>query len=167
MKIRPFILVVLFVCAFVYVTSRTNFRGVPRAPLAGLWHASPMRLMEADAQPAYTPEEASRIAVYKRALPSVVNVTSSALSFDFFYGVVPQKGQGSGFVLTKDGRILTNYHVIQNAQNVVVTTSDKHNYKAQVILQDRAHDLALLQIEAKNLTPSILSESADLQVGQK
>jgi S1-C subfamily serine protease len=163
MKIRPLILVVLFVGAFVYVTSFSNFRG---APLESLWQRSPMHLTEADAQPAYTPEESNRIAVYKRALPSVVNVTSSALSFDFFYGVVPQKGQGSGFVLTKDGRIITNYHVIQNAQNVEVTTSDKHNYKAQVILQDKAHDLALLQINAKNLSPAILSESADLQVGQ-
>ena len=166
MKIRPVILIVLLVGAFVYLTSYSSFRGVPSAPLAKLWHQSPMRLTEADAQPAYTPEETNRIAVYKRALPSVVNVTSSALAFDFFYGVVPQKGQGSGFVLTKDGRIITNYHVIQNAQNVEVTTSDKHNYKAQIILQDKAHDLALLQIDAKNLTPSILSESSDLQVGQ-
>ncbi|MGC2400085.1 MAG: trypsin-like peptidase domain-containing protein [Acidobacteriaceae bacterium] len=166
MKIRLFILVILFVGGFVYLTSYSGFRGLPEAPLAGLWHQSPMHLMEADAQPAYTPEEANRIAVYKKALPTVVNVTSSALKFDFFYGVVPQEGQGSGFVLTKDGRILTNYHVIQNAQNVEVTTSDKHKYKAQVILQDRSHDLALLQIKAQDLSPAILSQSSELQVGQ-
>jgi S1-C subfamily serine protease len=166
MKIRSVILIVLLVGAFVYLTSYSDFRGLPSSPLAKLWRESPMRLTEADAQPAYTQEEVNRIAVYKRTLPSVVNVTSSALAFDFFYGVVPQSGQGSGFVLTKDGRIITNYHVIQNAQNVEVTTSDKHTYKAQIILQDKAHDLALLQINAKNLTPSILSESSDLQVGQ-
>ena len=120
----------------------------------------------ADAQPAYTAEETNRIAVYKRTLPSVVNVTSSALAFDFFYGVVPQTGQGSGFILSKDGRILTNYHVIENAQKVEVTLSDKHKYPAQIVLQDKAHDLALLQINANNLTPAVLSESRDLQVGQ-
>jgi S1-C subfamily serine protease len=120
----------------------------------------------ADAQPAYTADELTNIAVYKRALPSVVNVTSSALAFDFFYGVVPQSGQGSGFILTKDGRILTNYHVVQNAQQVEVTLSDKHKYKAKIVLQDKAHDLALLQINASNLTPAVLSESRDLQVGQ-
>jgi len=120
----------------------------------------------ADAQPAYTAEESNRIAVYKRTLPSVVNVTSSALAFDFFYGVVPQSGQGSGFILSKDGRILTNFHVIENAQKVEVTLSDKHKYPAQVVLQDQAHDLALLQINAPNLTPAVLSESRDLQVGQ-
>jgi S1-C subfamily serine protease len=166
MKIRLLILVVLFVGAFVYVTSYSGFGNLPEAPLARLWRQSPMHLTEADAQPAYTPEEANRIAVYKKALPTVVNVTSSALKFDFFYGVVPQEGQGSGFVLTKDGRVLTNFHVIQNAQKVEVTTSDKHKYKAQVILQDRAHDLALLQISAKDLSPAILSQSSDLQVGQ-
>jgi S1-C subfamily serine protease len=96
----------------------------------------------------------------------VVNVTSSALAFDFFYGVVPQSGQGSGFILSKDGRILTNYHVIENAQKVEVTLSDKHKYPAQIVLQDKAHDLALLQIKAPGLTPAVLSESRDLQVGQ-
>ena len=89
MKIRSVILIVLLVGAFVYLTSYSNFRGLPNAPLAKLWHESPMHLTEADAQPAYTQEETNRIAVYKRTLPSVVNVTSSALAFDFFYGVVP------------------------------------------------------------------------------
>jgi S1-C subfamily serine protease len=166
MKIRSAILIVLLVGAFVYLTSYSNFRGANHLPLAKLWRQSPLQLTVADAQPAYTAEETTRIAVYKRTLPSVVNVTSSALAFDFFYGVVPQSGQGSGFILSKDGRILTNYHVIENAQKVEVTLSDKHKYPAQVVLQDKAHDLALLQINAPNLTPAVLSESRDLQIGQ-
>jgi len=160
MKIRPFILTFLLVGAFVYIASYSNFKGIPGA------HLSPMQLTVADAQPAYTSEESNRIAVYKRALPSVVNVTSSQLSLDFFYGVVPSESQGSGFILTKDGRILTNYHVIANPQKLEVTLSDKHKYPAKIILQDPAHDLALLQINANNLTPAVLSESRDLQVGQ-
>src|SRR6202046_1818872 len=166
MKIRSVILIVLLVGAFVYLTSYSNFRGANNLPLAKLWRESPLQLTVAQAQPAYTAEESNRIAVYKRTLPSVVNVTSSALAFDFFYGVVPQSGQGSGFILSKDGRILTNYHVIENAQKVEVTLSDKHKYPAQIVLQDKAHDLALLQINAPNLTPAVLSESRDLQVGQ-
>ena len=164
MKTRSAILIVLLVGSFVYLTSYSNFKGTRNLPLAKLWR--PLRLTIADAQPAYTSEETNRIAVYKRVLPSVVNVTSSQLSFDFFNGVVPHQGQGSGFVLSKDGRILTNYHVIEDTQQVEVTLSDKHKYKAQVILQDPAHDLALLQIKASNLTPAVLSESRDLQVGQ-
>src|SRR6202167_3388458 len=166
MKIRSAILIVLLVGAFVYLTSYSNFRGANNLPLAKVWRGSPLQLTEADAQPAYTAEETNRIAVYKRTLPSVVNVTSSALAFDFFYGVVPQSGQGSGFILTKDGRILTNYHVIANPQKLEVTLSDKHKYPAKIILQDPAHDLALLHINAPNLTPAVLSESRGLQVGQ-
>jgi S1-C subfamily serine protease len=160
MKTRPFILTFLLVGAFVYIASYSNFKGIPGA------HLPPMQLTVADAQPAYTSEESNRIAVYKRALPSVVNVTSSQLSLDFFYGVVPSESQGSGFILTKDGRILTNYHVIANPQKLEVTLSDKHKYPAKIILQDPAHDLALLQINANDLTPAVLSESRDLQVGQ-
>jgi S1-C subfamily serine protease len=165
MKIRSLILIALLVGGFVYLTSYSNFSG-SNSSLASFLPKSPLQLTVAGAQPAYTSEELTNIGVYKRALPSVVNVTSSALAFDFFYGVVPQSGQGSGFILTKDGRILTNYHVIENAQQVEVTLSDKHKYKAQIILQDKSHDLALLQINASNLTPAVLSESRDLQVGQ-
>src|ERR1700761_1346662 len=166
MKIRSAILIVLLVGSFLYLASFSNIKGPAHLALSDLWHGSPLELTVADAQPAYTAEELTNIAVYKKALPSVVNVTSSALAFDFFYGPVPQQGQGSGFILTKDGRILTNYHVIQNAQQVEVTLSDKHKYKAQVVLQDKSHDLALLQITASNLTPAVLSESKDLQLGQ-
>ena len=163
MKTRSVILILLFVGAFVYLTSYSNFRGVQGPP----WRQSPLQITVADAQPAYTAEESGRIAVYKRALPSVINVTSSALAYDFFYRVVPQSQQGSGFILSKDGRVLTNEHVIENAQKIEVTLSDKHKYPAEIVLQDKAHDLALLQIiGARDLSPAVLSESRDLQVGQ-
>lgn len=167
MRIRRITLSVVLIGAFAYLLSSLSNRG--RDPLlqkvVGSVPSS-FDLTIADAQPAYTQNELNNIGVYKRVLPSVVNVTSSALSFDFFYGVVPQQGQGSGFILTKDGRILTNYHVIANAQKVEVTLSDKHKYPAQVILQDQAHDIALLQINANDLTPAVLSSSRGLQVGQ-
>jgi S1-C subfamily serine protease len=167
MRARRIILVALLVGAFVYLTSNNSFLGRNRTLLLNsVEHVAPFALTEADAQPAFTPQEQNNIAVYKRVLPSVVNVTSSALAFDFFYGVVPQQGQGSGFILSKDGQILTNYHVIQDAQKVEVTLSDKHKYAAQIILQDQAHDVALLQIKAANLTPAVLSQSRGLEVGQ-
>jgi S1-C subfamily serine protease len=125
-------------------------------------------LTEAHAAPAYDTEEQQNIAVYKKALPSVVNILSTAVSFDFFYGPVPQQGQGSGFILDKQGHILTNNHVIDNAQKVEVTLSDKHKYKATVVGVDKAHDLALLQINnAPDLQPATLAESVNLTVGQR
>src|ERR1700678_167027 len=101
-------------------------------------------------------------------MPSVVNITSTEVRFDFFYGPVPQTGQGSGFVLNKEGLILTNNHVIENGQRVEVTLYDKHKYKATVVTVDKGHDLALLKIDAPNLVPVTLAEtSSGLVVGQR
>lgn len=127
----------------------------------------PLVLEEVKAAPQYDAEELNNIATYRRVLPSVVNITSTSLQMDFFYGLVPQQGQGSGFILDKQGHIATNYHVIADARNVEVQTSDKHRYKARVIGSDPHHDLALLQIDAPDLQPVLLAESHDLVPGQK
>ena len=79
---------------------------------------------------------------------------------------MPEQGQGSGFILDKKGDILTNYHVVSNAQNVEVTLYNKHQYKAKILMTDKAHDLALLKIDAPNLQPATLADSRGLQVGQ-
>jgi S1-C subfamily serine protease len=129
---------------------------------------SPLELTEAHAAPKYDAEEENNIAIYKRVLPSVANITSTALVFDFFYGTVPQQGQGSGFILDKAGHILTNYHVVAGAnRGVEVQLSDKRKFAARVIGTDRTHDLALLQIDAPNLQPVTLADSSELNVGQK
>jgi S1-C subfamily serine protease len=133
---------------------------------------SPLALTEAQAAPAFDAEEQNNIAVYKKGLPSVVNITSKSVAFDFFYGQVPQEGQGSGFILDKAGHVLTNFHVIADAnrrevKNIEVKTSDKHTYKATIVGADRTHDLALLLINAPNLQPVTLADSTDLVVGQK
>lgn len=125
-----------------------------------------MRITEAEAAPNLLPAEQNNIAVYKKALPSVVNITSTTVAFDFFYGAVPAQGQGSGFILDKQGHILTNYHVVSNARKVEVTLYNKQEYQAKVLLTDQSHDLALLQIDAPNLQPATLAQSKGLLVGQ-
>jgi S1-C subfamily serine protease len=181
MKLRRVLLVVLILYGFYYVTTHVASSGafapmVHRAldiPDPEATHAASVgpgggfELTEASAAPAFDSEEQQNIAVYKKALSSVVNITSTAVSFDFFYGAVPSQGQGSGFILDKQGHILTNNHVIDNAQRVEVTLSDKHKYKATVVVVDKNHDLALLQINAPNLIPATLSESTNLVVGQR
>ena len=110
----------------------------------------------------------ANIAVYKKALASVVNVTSTSIGYNFFYGQFPQEGQGTGFILDKSGRILTNNHVIlPNSRQIEVTLTDKRKLKAKLIGSDPAHDLALLQIEGSDLVPATLSDSSGLVVGQK
>jgi S1-C subfamily serine protease len=168
MKFRSVVLVLLIVGGFWYFTTHYSVEraSVSESVLPGHGH-SPITLTEAHAAPEYDAEELNNISVYKKALPSVVNITSTAVSVDFFYGFVPQQGQGSGFILDKEGHILTNYHVIADAQNVEVQTADKHRYKARIIGRDKTHDLALLQIEGQNLVPAVLASSRDLMVGQK
>jgi S1-C subfamily serine protease len=128
-----------------------------------------LELTEAQAAPAYDAEEQNNIAVYKRVLPSVVNITSTTLVFNFFYGAVPQQGQGSGFILDKAGHVLTNYHVVAGAKDsgIKVQLSNKRSYPAHIIGTDKVHDLALLQINAPNLEPVVLADSSGLNVGQK
>ena len=177
MKLRPVLLVILLLSAFYIVTTHVSPGTVPLLREAFSGAASngetmhgPMGafdLTEAAAAPAFDTEEQQNIAVYKKALPSVVNITSTAVQFDFFYGPVPQQGQGSGFILDKEGLILTNNHVIDNAQRIEVTLSDKHKYKAERIGIDKNHDLALIRIKAPNLVPATLSDSSSLIVGQR
>ena len=178
MKIRPIILVLLILLGLHYLSNRM----FPAGTLNGLLHPlaadatvkqvngplGDFGLTVASAAPAFDTEEQQNIAVYKRAIPSVVNITSTQVAYDFFYRAVPQQGQGSGFVLDKEGHILTNHHVVENAQLVEVTLHDKHKYKATVVGDDPNHDLALLQIQgAPNLQPATLAESSGLIVGQQ
>jgi S1-C subfamily serine protease len=168
MKFRRVILVVLLVGGFWYLTTHLAhpFSNLPFFNASA--SNSPLQLTEAQAAPAFDAEEQNNIAVYKKVLPSVVNITSTTLVFNFFYGTVPQQGQGSGFVLDKAGHILTNYHVVEGAnRGVEVMLSNKNRYKATVVGQDKVHDLALLQINAPNLQPVTLADSSELAVGQK
>ena len=181
MKLRPVLLVVLLLSGFYYVTTHGAGTGKTASWLHPAWlrpatlqnaqqqlaSLGEFSLTEASAAPAFDTEEQQNIAVYRKALPSVVNITSTAVAFDFFNRPVPQQGQGSGFVLDKQGHILTNNHVIDNAQRVEVTLADKHKYKASVVGIDKQHDLALLQITAPNLVPATLAESNGLVVGQR
>jgi S1-C subfamily serine protease len=135
---------------------------------SGSGYGSGLQLTEAEAAPTYDAEEQNNIAIYKRVVPSVVNITSTALVFNFFYGAVPQQGQGSGFILDKAGHVLTNFHVVEGAnRGVEVMLSNKRSYKAKVVGTDKVHDLALLQIDAPNLQPVTLADSGGLSVGQK
>jgi S1-C subfamily serine protease len=173
MRLRTLAFVVLLVGGFWFTTTHWTShldRAAARhiAVFGGHDAGSPLELTEAEAAPAYDPEEQNNIAVYKRVLPSVVNITSTTLVFDFFNGAVPQRGQGSGFVLDKAGHVLTNFHVVEGAnRGIEVLLSDKHRYAAKVVGTDRLHDLALLQIDAPNLQAVTLADSAQLAVGQK
>ncbi|WP_263358741.1 S1C family serine protease [Acidicapsa ligni] len=167
MNFRRVLLVVVLLGGFWFVTTHLPDGVGHLGMLNRADGKSPLSLTEAQAAPEFDTEEQNNIAVYKRVLPSVVNITSTAMTFNFFYGQVPQQGQGSGFILDKAGHVLTNFHVIADANRIEVMLSDKRHYKATIVGSDKVHDLALLQINAPNLQPVTLSDSTGLVVGQK
>ncbi len=168
MKLRRFFLVVLLVGGFWYLTSHLPTHLSEISVLNASGSSSPLELTQAEAAPEYNNSELNNISVYKRVLPSVVNITSRQVVFDFFYGTVPQEGQGSGFILDKSGHVLTNYHVIAGAnRGIQVMLSNKSTYSAKIVGVDKLHDLALLQINAPNLQPVTLANSSNLSVGQE
>ena len=116
------------------------------------------------------PEEKSTIALFRQASPAVVNITSIAVQRDLFtlnLYQIPQ-GTGSGFVWDKNGNIITNFHVIQDASAAQVTLADQSNWKARVVGVAPDKDIAVLRIDApaNRLQPIPVGTSKDLQVGQ-
>jgi len=161
--LRPVLLATLLVLTFYFVTTRMA------GPDAPSWVTRPthVELTQAAGPANFDADEQNNIAVYKKALPSVVNITSTAVAFDFFYGAVPQQGMGSGFVIDTEGHILTNNHVVEGARQLEVTTSDKKKYKAQIVGTDPVHDLAVIQIPNKSVPQAEIGDSKSLVVGQK
>ena len=162
--LRPFVFAVVLASAFFYFTSYRNGRLHPANGISGPQH---VEITEAAGGETFDGEEQNNITVYRKNIGAVVNITSRVQAFDFFYGLYSQEGQGSGFVIDKEGHILTNYHVIADAREVWVTLHNRKKYKATIIGTDRAHDLAVLQIKATDPQPMTLGDSTNLQVGQK
>ncbi len=165
MRLRPIILALVFAGVFYYLTTHR-----PGAFTRAGWVGRPGKVEITEAAGPEGPgdsEEQNNISVYRRNIPAVVNITSRVVAFDFFYGPVPQEGQGSGFIIDKEGHILTNYHVVADARQLQVTLRNRKQYRAQIVGTDPAHDLAVIQISAPNLVSAVLGDSKGLQVGQK
>ena len=119
----------------------------------------------------HTDDETNNIDVFKRASASVVNITNSRLVRSP-YSLNPQsvpQGSGTGFVWSDEGYIVTNFHVVQQANRVTVTLQDGSTYDARAVGLDPDKDLAVLKIDAEDaeLVPVDLGDSALLEVGRK
>jgi S1-C subfamily serine protease len=112
--------------------------------------------------------ETQVIAVYEAVSPAVVNLTNRSYAYDMFMRAVPQEGSGSGFVYDPEGHIVTNYHVIENAEEILVTLASGQVHEAEIVGTDPTNDLAVIRIDAgANLPePVALGDSDKLQVGQ-
>ncbi len=116
-----------------------------------------------------TEDEKNNIAIYEKVADGVVNVTSIAVQMDFFFNVFPTQGSGSGSIIDTRGHILTNHHVVANAQKLEVTLADGSKWPAKLIGSDPDNDLAVIKIDAprEKLKVIPMGDSKNLRIGQK
>lgn len=116
-----------------------------------------------------TDEEKNNIAIYEKVSDGVVNVTSTAVQMDFFFNAFPTQGSGSGSIIDTKGHILTNHHVVANAQKLEVTLADGSKWPAKLVGSDPDSDLAAIKIEAPKEKLKVVSmgDSKNLKIGQK
>lgn len=170
MKLRIGILAAILVAAFVLATSRnqSGAKGLfgirSTSNSESLW-SEPATVRGAG----LSSDELNNIEIYKRNKEATVNITSIVYRQNWFLEIYPQRGAGSGFIIRKDGLILTNNHVVAGrAPEISVTLADASKHKATIIYRDPANDLALLKISVKrDLRVLPLGDSDSLQVGQK
>lgn len=112
-------------------------------------------------------EDSAVVDSVNKVFPSVVSIVTVAKGVTFFGEIVEQKGGGTGFIITSDGLIITNKHVVAGAENLNVITSDGSDYVGQVVATDPIFDFALVKIEAKGLPVVEMGDSDSLQIGQR
>jgi S1-C subfamily serine protease len=136
-----------------------------------LWRQEEQFISPQDVQAAvaFTPDEEINIRVYSTASPAVVNITTTAVAYDFFLNPVPKEGTGSGAIIDRSGHILTNFHVIEGARRLEVTLADASKWPARPVGADPSNDLAVIKIDApaEKLSVIPLGDSSKLVVGQK
>ena len=118
---------------------------------------------------AYTGNELSIQQIAAKASPSVVEIRTEIkgeyYAFGFFGGEYTSQAAGSGVILSDDGYIITNNHVVKDAEAITVTLYDGTEYPAELIGTDSKSDIAVIRIDAKNLPPAVPGDSSVLQVG--
>ncbi len=131
--------------------------------------ANPLPTATVELETALNALETQIVAVYEQAGSSVVNITNRGIVYTWFNEPVEQElGTGSGFIYDANGHIVTNYHVIENATDLLVTLADGRTFNAQIVGADPSTDLAVIRIDTDEaLPPPIgLADSDRLRVGQ-
>jgi S1-C subfamily serine protease len=112
--------------------------------------------------------EAVVMQVYQQLSPAVVNIVATSLTLNFWMQAVPQVGQGTGFVIDAAGHIVTNNHVVANAETLEVTFVGDQKVRARLIARDPVSDLAVIKVEPfSGMAVAPLGDSEKLSVGQR
>jgi S1-C subfamily serine protease len=145
----------------IQVTRERATAGPPLAPVATATAGPAVQVAEPQL-------ETLVIRVFESAGAGVVNITNQRTTLDFFSQPVPETGTGSGFVYDREGHIVTNYHVVEGAEQLSVTMPDETLVPATLVGADPSNDLAVIQVQAEpdSLTVVPLGDSSALRVGQ-
>ena len=129
---------------------------------------SPSNARASTAEDATAALEARLTGIYRENAPAVVNITTQILRRDFFWGVIPESGAGSGFLWDDQGHIVTNYHVVEDAHTIDVSFGPELVTSAQVVGVDPPNDLAVLKVDEvpPRVQPIQPGDSDALNVGQ-
>ena len=127
--------------------------------LQGQRENSVINIVDIDTSSIMTPAE-----VYAANVNSTVGITTTVTT-NFWGYQSTSAASGSGFVLTDDGYVLTNYHVIEGSSSITVSTYDGETYEAALIGYDESNDIAVLKVDAEGLVPVVLGDSDNLNVG--
>ena len=128
--------------------------------MQGVRETSVLQIQQIDSSKELTAAE-----VYAANVNSTVGIVTSAVTTNFWGQQTQSAAAGSGFIFTDDGYIITNYHVIEGANTVTVSTYDGTQYDAKIIGYDESNDVAVLKVEAQGLTPVVIGSSDKLNVG--
>lgn len=137
-----------------------------QAPASSSAPASPPATEGTNLSPAASAGTLSVPEVSAKAGPSVVEVTTEAVTTSRFFGEYVESGAGSGVIISQDGYIITNHHVVSGATQIRVRLNNGTEYGAAVIGSDSKTDVAVLKIEAQGLPPAVIGDSDSLQVGE-
>jgi len=169
--LRLIAITALLTCAATIIALRWNLvPGYRQAESIGGTEAA--LAATAEGQPPLSEDEKINVQVYKNVSPGVVNITSTEIGYDFFFTPIASSSTGSGCVLDLEGNVLTNYHVIENAEpnGLEVALPDQTKYRATVVGYDDQNDLAVIRLTnapKERLHPITFGDSDSLVVGQK
>jgi putative serine protease PepD len=148
-----------------------------RDDLPGFFHTKPSAetldfnrpLPAQDSRPLIvSADEKINIDVFEKVHPAVVNIATTTLGMNFWLEIIPREGQGSGFIIDREGYILTNNHVVAKAQKITVTMADSRKIAAKLVGRDPDSDLAVIQIPSKTVdVVAVLGDSDQIRPGQK
>ena len=160
-KLVALCLVCALIGGSVYPIYRT-VAGSSTAIHVGQRTATELTTKTVDTEKEMTPAE-----IYDNFVGSTVGITVDLVGTNIFGQQVTSAAAGSGFVITENGYILTNYHVVENANEITVTFVDGKTYPATYVGGEEGNDIAVIKIEAEGLTPVVLGSSDNMRVGEQ